>query len=119
LYLSDGPCLLHGDFYPGSFLKTDKGIKIIDPEFCFFGFAEFDLGVFIAHLKLSEQSQELIDLAYASYEKREDFNMNLLNQFVGIEILRRIIGLAQLPLTSTLQTRVSLCDEAKKLLMNP
>lgn len=119
LYLSDGPCLLQGDFYPGSFLKTDMGIKIIDPEFCFFGFAEFDLGVFIAHLKLSEQNQEIIDLAYTSYEKREDFNMNLLNQFVGIEILRRIIGLAQLPLTSTLQTRVSLCEEAKKLLMNP
>jgi 5-methylthioribose kinase len=119
LYLSDGPCLLHGDFYPASFLKTEMGIKIIDSEFCFFGFAEFDLGVFIAHLKLSGQSQEIIDLAYTSYEKREDFNMKLLNQFVGIEILRRIIGLAQLPLTSTLQTRVSLCKEAKELLMNP
>ncbi len=118
LYLSNGPYLLHGDFYPGSFLNTDKGVKIIDPEFCFFGFAEFDLGVLIAHLKLSGQSQEIIDLAITSYEKREDFSINLLFQFVGVEILRRIIGLAQLPLSSSIETRVELCKEAKELLIN-
>jgi len=50
LYLSDGPTLLHGDFYPGSWLRTTQGIRIIDPEFAFTGAAEFDVGVFAAHL---------------------------------------------------------------------
>ena len=35
IYLQDGNSLVHGDFYPGSWLHTDNGIKIIDPEFCF------------------------------------------------------------------------------------
>ena len=37
LYLAGGPCLLHGDYFPGSWLSTAAGLKIIDPEFCFFG----------------------------------------------------------------------------------
>ena len=41
--------LLHGDFYPGSWLRTDAGFRVIDPEFCFAGPVEFDLGVLSAH----------------------------------------------------------------------
>ena len=52
-YLADGNILLHGDYFPGSWLKTADGIKIIDPEFCFFGFPEFVIGVTIAHLMMS------------------------------------------------------------------
>ena len=74
-YLKDGSYLLHGDYYPGSFLKTNSGVKIIDPEFCFYGLAEFDLGVLIAHLKLSQQSNEFIDIAIKNYEKGEDFQI--------------------------------------------
>ncbi|MCP9768266.1 aminoglycoside phosphotransferase [Lacihabitans sp. LS3-19] len=117
-YLEDGPCLLHGDYYPGSFLKTNFGVKIIDPEFCFYGLAEFDLGVLIAHLKLSQQSQEIVDAALEKYEKGQDFEMKLLNQFVGVEILRRIIGLAQLPLSLTLDEKKILLKEAYGLIMN-
>ena len=40
IYMSRGDVLLHGDFYPGSWLKTGYGPKVIDPEFCFFGKAE-------------------------------------------------------------------------------
>ena len=117
-YLADGPYLLHGDYYPGSFLKTDSGVKIIDPEFCFYGLAEFDLGVFIAHLKMSEQSKDIMDGVWLNYKKGVDFDENLLNQFVGVEVLRRIIGLAQLPLSLSLETKKVLLKEAKGLIMN-
>jgi 5-methylthioribose kinase len=117
-YLADGPYLLHGDYYPGSFLKTNSGVKVIDPEFCFYGFAEFDLGVFIAHLKMSQQSQELIDVVLLNYKKGTDFDEKLLNQFVGVEILRRVIGLAQLPLSLSLETKKKLLKEAKGLIIN-
>lgn len=117
-YLADGNYLLHGDYYLGSFLNTNEGVKIIDPEFCFYGCAEFDLGVLIAHLKMSEQSQEIINLAISNYKKADDFDKKLLNQFIGIEIMRRIIGLAQLPLTLSLETRTELLREAKLLITN-
>jgi 5-methylthioribose kinase len=117
-YLADGPYLLHGDYYPGSFLKTDSGVKIIDPEFCFYGLAEFDLGVFIAHLKMSEQRKDIMDGVWLNYQKGVDFDENLLNQFVGVEVLRRIIGLAQLPLSLSLETKKVLLKEAKGLIMN-
>ncbi|MDZ7845439.1 MAG: phosphotransferase [Owenweeksia sp.] len=45
MYLADGARLLHGDYFPGSWLITDQGVQIIDPEFCFFGPAEFEVGV--------------------------------------------------------------------------
>lgn len=118
IYLADGHYLLHGDYYFGSFLRTNDGVKIIDPEFCFYGYAEFDLGVLIAHLKMSEQSQESIDLAISNYKKVGDFNEKLFLQFVGIEIMRRIIGLAQLPITLSLQQRIELLKEAKLLIIN-
>lgn len=116
VYLADGQYLLHGDYYLGSFLKTNNGVKIIDPEFCFYGRAEFDLGVLIAHLKMSEQSNEIIEAAVSNYEKADDFDEKLFGQFIGVEIMRRIIGLAQLPLTLSLEKRVSLLNEAKILI---
>lgn len=116
VYLADGSYLLHGDYYLGSFLKTSNGVKIIDPEFCFYGRAEFDLGVLIAHLKMSEQSNEIIEAAIRNYEKADDFDEKLFNQFIGVEIMRRIIGLAQLPLTLSLEKRVTLLKEAKDLI---
>lgn len=116
VYLADGSYLLHGDYYLGSFLKTNNGVRIIDPEFCFYGRAEFDLGVLIAHLKMSEQSNEIIEAAIRNYKKADDFDEKLFGQFTGIEIMRRIIGLAQLPLTLSLEKRVTLLNEAKNLI---
>jgi 5-methylthioribose kinase len=77
------------------------------------------LGVLIAHLKMSEQGNEIIVEAIRSYEKAEDFYKKLFNQFIGIEIMRRIIGLAQLPLTLSLEKRVALLKEAKDLIESP
>ena len=54
LYLQDGTSLLHGDYFPGSWLQTAAGVRVIDPEFCFFGPPEFDVGVLLAHLHLAQ-----------------------------------------------------------------
>lgn len=115
VYLADGKHLLHGDFYPGSFLKTDTGIKVIDPEFCFYGPAEFDLGVLIAHLKMARQSHEIIQAMRQHYQAPPHFDETLMNQFVGIEIIRRLIGLAQLPLSLSLTEKALLLEEAQQL----
>jgi len=113
LYLSaKGPNLLHGDFYPGSWLKVADGLKVIDPEFGFAGPAEFDLGVLVAHLVMAEQSTRVIQNFIAAYQKTITINENLLAQLTGIEILRRLIGIAQLPLSLDLATKKELMERA-------
>ena len=117
LYLSKGKYLLHGDYYPGSWLKTDDGIKIIDPEFCFYGSREFDLGILIAHLYLSQQDVNLINAIEEEYAAWADLNTEILNGFVGVEMMRRLIGLAQLPLQMDLKVKAKLLELANKLIL--
>ena len=108
--------LLHGDFYPGSWLKTTTGTKVIDPEFCFFGPAEFDLGVMIAHLMMAQQPKTAIDTVLRNYEKPDGFDEMLRQQFTDVEIIRRLIGLAQLPLHLSIDQKRSLLDEARQMI---
>ena len=95
IYLSDGPVLLHGDFFPGSWLNTPQGVRIIDPEFCFPGPREYDLGVFLAHLEFI-RARHLWEVVVAEYGDGVDWP--LARRFAGAEIMRRLIGVARLPL---------------------
>jgi 5-methylthioribose kinase len=114
IYLGDAPgVLLHGDLYPGSWLTTAEGLFVIDPEFCWVGPREWDLGVLIAHLKLSYQPDAARARLLARYA--EPLDEALLNRITGTEIMRRLIGVAQLPLTCGLAERAALLDEARTL----
>lgn len=116
-YLAEGKHLLHGDFYPGSWLKVADGLKVIDPEFGFVGPAEFDLGVLIAHLLMAEQPTTIIQSLLNTYEQPQGFNQGLLAQFVGVEMLRRLIGIAQLPLDLEVATKKRLMTQAADYIM--
>jgi 5-methylthioribose kinase len=116
-YLRKGNELLHGDFYPGSWMKVSGGIKVIDSEFAFLGDREFDLGVMLAHLKLAKVSQLLINEIQNLYKRNAQIDQILLNQYMGAEILRRLIGLAQLPLHLSLEDKKQFCEEATSLIL--
>ncbi|MEA1786426.1 phosphotransferase [Arenibacter sp. GZD96] len=116
LYLADGPSLLHGDYFPGSWLRTAHGVKVIDPEFCFFGPPEFEIGVTIAHLKMADQPETLISKGLAHYTALAPLEDTLRQKFTAIELLRRMLGLAQLPLEMDLEKRLALLDEARTVL---
>ena len=107
--------LLHGDLYPGSWLTTEEGLFVIDPEFCWIGPAEWDVGVLIAHLKLSGQPAHFGKHFIERYGRPLD--MPLVNQITGIEIMRRLIGVAQLPLYMELAGKQALLDEARALVL--
>lgn len=117
-----GDTLLHGDFFPGSVLRTAAGIRVIDPEFCFFGDAEFDVGVLLAHLTLASQPQALIAQGLGRYIEAMagtgTFSEPLCWQYAGIEILRRLLGFAQLPLTLNLEAKRALVQTACGWLKN-
>ncbi|MFT4567785.1 MAG: 5-methylthioribose kinase [Saprospiraceae bacterium] len=114
-YLSKGDTLLHGDYYPGSWIKTKDEVYVIDPEFSFVGFAEFDLGVMAAHLILISSDESYIPMICEMYDG--NCNYNLVQQYAGIEIMRRLIGLAQLPLVRNLQEKSQLLQLAKDLIL--
>uniref|UniRef100_UPI00404B7831 phosphotransferase n=1 Tax=Flavobacterium sp. TaxID=239 RepID=UPI00404B7831 len=117
-YLANGTVLLHGDYYPGSWLKTTNGIKVIDTEFCFYGNPAFDLGIFIAHLHLTQHDATTIEKVLAFYTEKRAIDMQLVENFISVEIIRRLIGLAQLPLSKmTLKTKADLLDLAYHKIM--
>ena len=107
---------MHGDYYPGSWLQVSSGIKIIDPEFGGLGDAEFDLGVFLAHLDLSEQTEDLSAQVQKQYTLPVDWS--LVQQYRGVEILRRLIGIAQLPVSLSLDAKKSLLARARTYVMS-
>lgn len=115
-YLADGDTLLHGDFFPGSWLRTARGIFVIDPEFCFRGEAAFDLGVFMAHLCFCgldwEKARDILQAHYG------DFDQCLCFKFAAVEILRRFFGVAQLPLGLDIAQKTLLTSLAIQQLLN-
>jgi len=117
-YLLSGNVLLHGDYYPGSWLNINGEFKVIDPEFCFFGKPEYDLGVLIAHLKIAQATENQIDSIWKKYAQPAGFSKHLTQKFIGMEIIRRIIGLAQLPLELTLDGKKNLLEEAREFVVN-
>ncbi len=115
-YLKTGQSLIHGDFYPGSWLEVASGIKIIDPEFGGLGDSEFDLGVLLAHLDLAQQDPHLAKEVQTTYTLPIDWN--LVQQYRGMELLRRVIGIAQLPITLSLDEKNSILALARTYLIS-
>lgn len=117
-YLASGNVLLHGDYYPGSWLNVNGEFKVIDPEFCFFGKPAYDLGVLLAHLSMAQATDEQLALVWKNYQQPADFSVALTEQFWGMELIRRLIGLAQLPLSLTLAEKETLLAKARTLVCN-
>jgi 5-methylthioribose kinase len=117
-YLEDGPALVHGDYFPGSWMKAADGLRIIDPEFCFLGTREFDYGVMLAHLALARTTADAAQRVLAA-TRHERLDAALVQNFAGVEIMRRLIGVAQLPLSHDLNTKRHLLEASRSLVLRP
>ncbi len=118
-YLADGDCLLHGDVFPGSLFRTRDGLCVIDAEFAFFGPPEFDIAVFLAHLRLAGQSALLAARFLERYRATAGFDPGTVSRFAGVELMRRLIGYAQLPLGVGLARRVELLELSRHAVLSP
>jgi 5-methylthioribose kinase len=116
-YLEDGHTLLHGDYFLGSWLDVDGKTYVIDPEFGHHGRREFEIGVMKAHLMMAHQPNANINHSLARYTKAIDVDGAQVNAFAGGEIIRRLIGLAQLPLQASLEQRQKLLKQATDLVL--
>ena len=115
----DGPgrALLHGDFFPGSWLVHDADVVVIDPEFCFAGPPEFDYGVMAAHVLLAGHDDALA-ARMATAAVARGHSRALVDGFAGVEVMRRLIGVAQLPrLTRTLDVKHALLERSRRLVL--
>lgn len=111
------PCLLHGDYYPGSWLHhPNMGVMIIDPEFAFVGAPEFDVGVMLAHLTFAGFSQNEVMGTLRSYVTPPGFDYTLAVRFAAMEIIRRLLGVAQLPLAAGTEQRVNWLNTARMMI---
>ena len=61
-FTNNAQALLHGDLHSGSVFVNENGIKVIDPEFAFYGPMGYDIGNVIGNLFFS--------LAYSVFVKR-------------------------------------------------
>ena len=102
-YLADGPVLLHGDYFPGSWVRARGAVRVIDPEFCFLGPSAYDLGVMSAHLLLAGQPREVVRRLLDRYTAGATLDLVLTGRFAGVEMMRRLIGVAQLPLEASIE----------------
>jgi 5-methylthioribose kinase len=112
-YLADGACLVHADYFPGSWLRTDDGLRVIDPEFSFPGDREVDLGGAVAHLTLADQAPSLARRLLARYGEADP---SLVARYAAVEIVRRLIGVAQLPLAPSTGRRAELLARVRAAL---
>lgn len=112
----DHPHLIHGDLFLGSLLRAPGGeIMLLDPEFSFGGEPEFDLGVFYAHLILSGHDDALVARWLARTVTVAGRDATLTRHYAGVEIMRRLIGVAQLPLARSLPQKAALLARSRSL----
>jgi 5-methylthioribose kinase len=117
-----GSSLLHGDFFPGSFLQTHTGVRVIDPEFCFCGDGEFDLGVFAAHLLLAGEPAARAERTLELYQANAPAGVSaeLVRRYAGVEIMRRLLGVAQIPtLQAALAQKTAWLELSRRLVLEP
>jgi 5-methylthioribose kinase len=114
----EGPSLIHGDLFPGSLLQTGSGeLRVIDPEFCFCGDPEFDIGVFYAHLLLSEHGEDAVSWWLQVALENKKHSDSLVFQYAGVEIMRRILGVAQLPVRLSLEAKRRLLEQSRAMVL--
>jgi len=121
-YLADGETLVHGDYFPGSWLRTSSGVCVIDPEFCFLGPRMFDVGFMLGHLHLAGQPQDTCDALLSQYVRKAGVDAAAAThakRFAGVEIMRRLIGVAQLPLDCGIERKEELLRLSRELVLTP
>ena len=116
IYLEKGNTLLHGDYYPGSWMRVGDNNYVIDPEFSFVGPKAFDLGVMSAHIIIASGKTSFLEEIYNMYPAKAEFKK--ISLYCGIEIIRRLIGLAQLPIKRSLKEKKELLNFAEELILS-
>ena len=80
-FMNNAQALIHGDLHTGSVFANESGIKVIDPEFAFYGPMGYDIGNVIANLFFA-----LFNKLYTDSENAEfiDYCKNTISDFFDL-----------------------------------
>lgn len=67
-FMNNSQALIHGDLHTGSIFVNENGIKIIDPEFAFYGPIAYDIGNVIGNLYFAFYYNEVVRYKKEVYE---------------------------------------------------
>ena len=71
----------------------------------------------IGHLHLAGVDAQCIESVWTTYGEAGGFNRSLTLRFAGMEIMRRLIGVAQLPLPADLRRKAELLQLSERLVL--
>ena len=69
--------LCHGDLHAGSIMVTDQSVRVIDPEFSFYGPFGFDLGMLVGNYLMSYQAMRAHIEDEAACTSYQDWILNV------------------------------------------
>ncbi len=121
-FMNNAQALIHGDLHSGSIFANEKRIKVIDPEFAFYGPIGYDIGNVIANLffplicfencswlkdcivevfdktfdKMSKKYDKIVEFPLYRVKTFKDYYIKEIMAdtcgYAGTEIIRRTIG---------------------------
>lgn len=100
-FMNHAQALIHGDLHSGSIFINKDGLKVIDPEFAFYGPIGYDLGNVIGNLEFS-----LVNTRYTNPDRTEFISWleeeipNIIEGF-KIKFLKKYDEIVELPLYRT------------------
>lgn len=96
-FMNNAQALIHGDLHTGSIFINEGGIKIIDPEFAFYGPMAYDIGNVIGNLYFAMYYNEIVSNNKQMYEYLQRSIYNII-VFIKKKMEKKLRSLIQLPI---------------------
>jgi 5-methylthioribose kinase len=129
-YLEPRGALVHGDVQAGNVLLAAGGAKLLDAEIAHVGDPAFDVGALLAHVFLpavacgrTAETAGVAAAVWSAYTARhgaEDCPAFAdVSRYAGIEMMRRTVGAARVPVVEEPQAALAVIDVATSLMREP
>jgi hypothetical protein len=115
-FLEGRGVLLHGDFRPGRWMPSARGLRVLAPGFASAGPAALDVGFFVAHLLLAGQPHALVSGTLNHYRRHTSIDLAEVSACVGLEIIRGRLGRGAVPVEPPSERLLAELDYAARLL---
>ena len=96
-FMNNAQALIHGDLHTGSIFINEGGIKIIDPEFAFYGPMAYDIGNVIGNLYFAMYYNEIVSNNKQMYEYLQRTIYNII-VFIKKKMEKKLRSLIRLPI---------------------
>jgi 5-methylthioribose kinase len=120
--------LVHGDVQAGNVLLTATGPKLLDAEIAHLGDPAFDVGTLVAHVQIAALARRTdaragVAALWRSYRdacgSAPAPPFAAAARYAGLELMRRTIGAARVPLLERDEVALAAIDFAERLIRQP